>query len=99
MSDETVIERAEMGITQADFLRIFPRLVTTATSADIGMLSHIQWPAGMSLKVKVSQEFIRKIAAMRIPYVNIRFEFQGFTATARTDFMAHFDRAFHKGGG
>lgn len=99
MNDETVIERAEMGITQADFLRIFPRLVTTATSVEIGMLTHIQWPDGTSLTVMVSQEFVRKIAAMRIPYVNIRFEFQGFTATSRTDFMAHFDRAFQKGGG
>ncbi len=92
-------ERAEMGITHNDFRRIFPRLLTTATEMQIGLQSEISWGTTRKLKVEVSAEFVRKIALLRLPYVHIHFEFQGFTDAGADEFMANFDRAFHKGGG
>ncbi len=94
-----VERRDEMGISHADFLRIFPRLVTDAAHADIGPDSRVSWPDGRTLRVQVSPEQRRRIALLSIPYVDIRFEFQGFSATAREAFMGRFDRAFQKGGG
>jgi hypothetical protein len=99
MSSASAVERAEMGITHSDFRRIFPRLVTDATRAHIDLVSEVEWPGAQSLTVNVSREFTRKIALLRIPYVNILLEFRGFDELQRDDFMRRFDRAFHKGGG
>ncbi|MGE0485810.1 MAG: hypothetical protein AB7Q81_16815 [Gammaproteobacteria bacterium] len=93
--------RPEMGITSADFSRIFPRLFDPGQCvvelARDG--ARVSWPDGRRLAVKLSPERIRAIALLRIPYVDLAFEFRGFDAVAADEFMARFDRAFHKGGG
>lgn len=92
-------ERRDMGITHADFRRIFPRLLADAASAEIGLLSRVRWADGRDLTVEVSPELERRIATLRMPYVHIRFIFQGFADDDADAFLARFDRAFHKGGG
>ncbi len=88
-----------MGISHADFRRIFPRVVGDAVRAEIDLQSRVEWQDGAVLEVNVSPELIRRIALLRLPYVNIRFVFQGFSETRRSEFMRRFDRAFQKGGG
>jgi hypothetical protein len=93
--------RPEMGITRADFGRIFPRLPDLAQCAlDLAADgAEVRWSDGRHLAVTVSPERIRAIALLRIPYVDICFAFSGFENAAVDEFMARFDRAFHKGGG
>lgn len=99
MSAISEVKRDEMGITHSDFRRIFPRLVEDANSHSGDLETEVIWDDGRQLRVSVSPEQIRKIALLRIPYVNISFEFQSFSSEARDQFMVRFDRAFHKGGG
>ena len=88
-----------MGITHADYFRIFPRLIDDAAPVTLALQCSIQWPDGRRLAIAVSDEKIRKIALLRIPYVDISFSFHGFSDDGREAFMARFDRSFHKGGG
>lgn len=92
-------ERVEMGITHADFRRIFPRITADAANTEGDLERRVAWADGRALTVTVSPEMIRRIALLRLPYVNINFEFQGFSAAQQADFLTRFDRAFHKGGG
>lgn len=93
--------RPEMGITRADFRRIFPRLFEAGQCAlEAGADgATVNWPDGRHLHVTVSVERQRRIALLRIPYVDLDFRFEGFAAGDVDAFMVRFDRAFHKGGG
>ena len=99
MSEEQQVKRPEMGLSHADFLRIFPRLLVDAEYSTSGLEPEARWADGRRLRVSVSAQHERKIALMRIPYVNICFWFHGFSAVEQADFLARFDRAFQKGGG
>ena len=93
------IERNEMGITHSDFERIFPRLVGDAEELDLGLVTTVNWVDGRRLIIHMSKEQQRKIAILRIPFVDIRFVFEDFLAEEAKRFMVRFDLAFHKGGG
>lgn len=99
MSGVRRASRPEMGITHADFRRIFPRLVSDATTVHGDLEVAVDWADGRGLRVAVSPEQIRRIARLRIPYVNIEFEFQGFSEDGLARFLRRFDAAFQKGGG
>lgn len=94
-----VATRAEMGISHADFRRVFPRLVSDAAFALDADGAKVRWPDGRHLVVSLGPERERRIALLRLPVTDLGFEFAAFSAAARDAFMARFDRAFQKGGG
>ena len=49
--------------------------------------------------VTLGPEQERRLGGIRIPFVDLRFEFSGLDAAQRKDFQARFDRSFQKGGG
>lgn len=94
------VEREEMGITHGDFFRIFPRLMAPAEVIREGLQVTVTWEADRrSLQVALSEEKKRKIAQLRIPYVELEFRFRNFSSHERQAFLARFHRAFQKGGG
>ncbi len=99
MTAIVVVERPEMGISHADFRRIFPRLVSDAESDFDGGRASVRWQDGSRLVVHLSPEGERRIALLRLPTTDLRFEFHAFTASRCAAFMQRFDRAFQKGGG
>ena len=99
MNEIHSVERLEMGITHSDYRRILPRLLDDASEQHIDLKTRVRWADGRRLDILVSPEKVRKIALLRMPYVNINFEFQGFTHSEMEAFMVRFDRSFHKGGG
>ncbi|MEQ8663575.1 MAG: hypothetical protein RLW62_22385 [Gammaproteobacteria bacterium] len=91
--------RREMGISHADFRRIFPRLLDDAAASVDGTGAHASWPDGRLLTVRLSPERERRIALLRLPTTDLEFEFRGFSPAACEAFLGRFDRAFQKGGG
>lgn len=92
-------ERLAMGISHADFFRVFPTVIAPASWRREGLAIHVEWPAGVRLTATVSAQKQRRIASLSLPYVDIDFDFVGMAASAREAFLARFDRAFQKGGG
>ena len=93
------VERPDRGMTHADFRRIFPRLIEDAEAVEGDLSQRVQWPDGKVLEVEVSEEKVRKIATLRMPYLDLSFTFQGFSNEQRDAFLERFERAFQKGGG
>ncbi len=89
----------EMGMTHADFYRIFPRLVAPLTPRYDGLGTIVEWPSGARLRLVMSSERIRRIAGLQLPYIALAFTFEGFSATDEASFLRRFAQAFHKGGG
>ena len=92
-------ERLDMGLSRADFERVFPRLVAPASLRWDARQVAVQWADGRHLRVALSPERERRIASLRLPCLDLHFVFTAFTPDAATAFIARFDRAFHKGGG
>lgn len=88
-----------MGLSRADFERVFPRLVEPARLCWAVDEVAVHWPDGRHLCVTLSPERQRRLASLRLPCLDLGFVFTAFTAEAASAFMTRFDRAFHKGGG
>ena len=89
----------EMGITHADFFRIFPRLLEGGTLRRTAGEVIVAWADARTLVVGLSAEHVRRIAGLRIPYVTLTLRFLGFSPLERRAFLTRFERAFQKGGG
>lgn len=89
----------EMGISHADFRRIFPRLIAPLEASHDGLVTTVTWPAGGRLEVRMSAERVRRLAGLGLPYVELQFFFDDFSAADEARFMQAFRTAFHKGGG
>lgn len=88
-----------MGISRADFARVFPSIVGDGICQWQGAAVQVSWPAGKAVAITLSSERVRRIASLSIPSLDVAFEFTGMSATECESFMQRFDRAFHKGGG
>lgn len=88
-----------MGLTPADFRRVFPRLAGDAACHWNGANVRLEWPTGGVVTVTLSAERVRQIASLRIPCLDVSFEFHGLSAAFCDEFLHRFDQAFHKGGG
>jgi len=107
------VERKDLGITHADFRRIYPRVCdgkgVTSEFSESGKLSTIFEPSialqtiddqlKIGIFVKVSGERLRQVGSLKFPYVELVFGFSGLTQREIDSFMGRFDRAFQKGGG
>jgi len=88
----------EFGLSHSDFYRVFPRLEPTATKVKERYFE-LERADGRKLEIQISPEKIRKLATLRIPYMDITFRFLGWSDAQRTEFFTDFDRSFQKGGG
>ena len=88
-----------MGISHADFYRIFPRVVAPLIPLYQGLKTTVLWPSGGRVLVTLSAERVRRIAALSLPYVDLVFEFADLDSGAIESFLSSFARSFHKGGG
>ncbi len=95
--DEFIIER-DFGLMVSDFTRIFPRIWPTAQRIDDATVGVALKPSGQ-VNVKLSAQKFRKLAMLRIPYLDITFHFEGTTEEQRAEFFEDFERSFQKGGG
>ena len=93
------IDRPEMGLTQADFLRVFAPLVAPSELAVDGASMSAGLAAGGHIQVTLSAPKVRIIGALKLPSLNVHLEFRACTQAAIAEFVGRFDRAFHKGGG
>ena len=96
---EDIVEQRDMGISLGDFDRIFPRVVVGATVVRDGLRVKVEWDGGKRLQIVLSEEKVRKIALLRLPYLDLEFHFENFTERERDAFLERFHRAFQKGGG
>jgi hypothetical protein len=104
-TNETVSESAQLfelvrdfGLSPSDFFRIFPRIEAAAQRVDDRTVKILR-ADGRTLEIKLSDERTRRLATLRIPYVDITFRFSGWSEAQRAEFFKNFDRSFQKGGG
>ena len=96
-SEEVVLHR-EMGCTREDLIRWLPGATRHAPSQiDVNRVT-VQ-AAGGIIEISFQHAPARKIGLFSIPVLNVSFRFLGVGATARREFMAHFDLYTKRGGG
>ena len=96
---EDIVEQRGMGISHRDFYRIFPRVVEGAAVERDGLRVKVEWEGGKRLQIALSEEKVRKIALLRLIYLDLEFRFENFAESERDAFLERFHRAFQKGGG
>lgn len=92
-------EVREYGVSHADLERLLPRLlhdVEPIRTAD-GFLFPLA--GGRAITLVPGPERERRLAGLRLPCTEIRFEFVGLSQSECESFRARFGRVFHKGGG
>ncbi len=99
MSDqESVFESREFGLSHYDFQRIFPRVWPEHEKINENSV-RLSFDAGGQLTITLSEQKVRRLATLRIPYMDIGFQFEGLDENQRLEFYKKFERAFQKGGG
>lgn len=64
-----------------------------------GLGTRVAWPDGARLEIELSEEKTRKIAGLRLVYLEVVLSFKGFDGGRMDEFMRRFRLSFHKGGG
>ena len=95
---DTVIESREFGLSHGDFERIFPRVWPEYEKIDERSV-RLKFAAGGCVIISLSEQKIRRLATLRIPYMDIGFRFEATDEDQRIEFYKKFERAFQKGGG
>ena len=98
-TDATFTETRQYGLSHADLARILPRFLPGTTPTSIGYAYHFKLAEGQSVSITLGPEQVRRLGLLRIPFVDLKFDFAGLDETQRRDFRVRFDRSFQKGGG
>jgi len=96
---ESHIESSAWGLSLADLERVMPRLIPEATLTRPAGHYLLSWPDGRSVILDPGTPRERLLAGLRIPWLQLTFEFRGLNAEDRAAFLARFARCFQKGGG
>jgi hypothetical protein len=88
----------ELGITHAEFFRSLPPALADQPYAIQGNEVRIE-ERGRSIVLKLSPENTRALGRLQLPVTPVTFTFAGYSERAIEDFMAKFNRHFHRGGG
>jgi len=100
VTDDTPAEvtlRFEMGCTPADFHRLLPAVAAVQFDAALNQFSHVE--EGRRWSVRLSEPRERKIAAVRLPVVDVAFVFEGYGQGEIDAIMERFFAHFRRGGG
>ena len=87
-----------MGISHADFFRIFPAVIRGRTFERTSDGVFYEEP-GRQLRVRLSAESQRRLGMLRIPVTLVYLQFDGFPREDADAFMMRFERHFQRGGG
>lgn len=87
-----------MGLSRAEFLRIFARAhQDRAYQVDGNAIILAQ--DGRRVRISLAAQAERVIASVRLPTILVEFHFAGYTRGEVEQFMKRFDLYFHRGGG
>lgn len=89
--------RVEMGCTPADMHRLLPGLATVRFDAARNQFLHEDDGRGWTLRMGVPRE--RRIAALRLPVLDVELVFHGYAREDIDAFMERFHAWFRRGGG
>ncbi len=87
-----------MTITHKEFLRLLPKAINGLDYQLNGNQIDIV-DAGRSIKIKLAEESIRKIASLALPVTLVHIELRNFSEAEGLKFMSRFNLAYQKGGG
>ena len=88
----------EFGLSHDDFFRIFPRVWPDHETVGERQVCLKLGPNAV-LNIRLSDQKYRRLATLKIPYMDIEFEFFAVEEPQRIEFFEKFERAFQKGGG
>ena len=97
-SGDPIAVQREFGLSHSDFYRIFPRVEPAAEQLRERVF-RVSRDDGRVLDIEISEEKIRRLGILKIPYIDISFRFTGWSDAQRVEFFEKFDRSFQKGGG
>ena len=99
MSEPYVFHR-DMGYSAEELFRILPAAVR---DYELSINHHealiTAGQGDQQIRLSVTPLPDRVLANMRLPDVDVRFEFRNFSEQQRNDFMRAFDRSYQRGGG
>lgn len=99
MVERTIFNR-DMGYSEAEFYRILPAAVRDFDLSITGGEAVITSKLGdHQLRLIVTPLPDRVLGNMRLPHIDVRFEFIDFSEQQRKEFMQAFDRSYQRGGG
>lgn len=88
----------ELGLTHAEFYRSLPAAI--AHRAHTVEDDRVRIDDGTrTVTIELGPQRHRSIASLRLPYLEARFTFEGFSTPERQKFMERFERYFQRGGG
>lgn len=88
----------DMGVTHSDFFRLLPKAMGEHTYSIDGHTVNAQVNGG-SLSISLSEQKLRKIALLHIPFLTVSFKFDNVSDEQISAFITHFDLHFQRGGG
>lgn len=94
----------EMGYTPKEFKKTLKGLFVTQTSYSCEEFSHLHWKITVKgeptvVEIKIEEAPPRIIALLKLPVLNVFFEFKESSEEQQADFIKTFFKYFHKGGG
>ena len=97
---EPYVFHRDMGYSVEEFFRVLPAAVrdyelSVSENVAVITLNHDD----CILKLSITPLPDRLLGNMRLPHIDVRFEFLNFTMQQREDFMKAFDRSYQRGGG
>jgi hypothetical protein len=91
-------ETRSMTLTEVEFFRLLPVVINFRHYvSDQGRIA-IPLDRG-AVYISLSSQPLRRIASLTLAVLEVRIEFIDVSDAAIQDFMACFDRGFHRGGG
>jgi len=95
---ETFVLDREMGCTRAEFLRWLPGAARHARAVIQGDGLSLA-VAGGRVEIGLEERPARRLAAVVLPVLAVRFRFLGVDEAARAEFLERFDAYTRRGGG
>lgn len=94
---KTIYHRT-MSVSESDFIRLLP-LAFADKNVALSQGTAESHGEGKHVRIEFAPLQERQIGQLRLPMLAISFELEGYDASQTADFMAGFDRCFHRGGG
>jgi hypothetical protein len=88
----------ELGLTHGEFYGSLPPAIAHRPFAVDDHRIRIE-DGDRNVTIELGPQRYRAIASLKVPYLEVRFTFAGFTAPERDEFMTRFERYFQRGGG
>ena len=87
-----------MGLTHTEFFRSLPPAIENREYSVEDGVVRIDVD-GRSVIIELGSQLSRAIASLKLPYLEVRFSFHGFSDEEREQFMERFELYYRRGGG